>query len=217
MDMPVEHYWEIRLNEVKEALEANNFEAFIVENADEARELVMKEIVPHMGAKSLSWGGSMTLLATKLQDAFRGNKAYKVIDTADTSVSPQEFLDRRRQALLVDLFLVGTNAVTESGQLVNLDGTGNRVAALAFGPKHVVVLVGRNKVVADVDEAMYRITNYAAPTNAMRLDRKTPCVNTSYCENCSSPERICNTWTITEKSNPKGRVKVVLINEELGL
>ena len=107
--------------------------------------------------------------------------------------------------------------MTEEGQLVNLDMIGNRIGALTFGPKSVVVLVGRNKIVADVEEAMYRIKNFVAPANAMRLDMKTPCVKTSYCEECSSPKRICNTWTITEKSFPKGRVKVVLINEELGL
>jgi MinD superfamily P-loop ATPase len=101
--------------------------------------------------------------------------------------------------------------------LVNLDMMGNRVGALTFGPKHVVIMVGRNKIVSDLDEAMWRIKNYVAPTNAMRLDKKTPGVKTSYCEDCKSPDRICNTWTITEKSYPKGRVKVVLINEDLGL
>jgi hypothetical protein len=126
-------------------------------------------------------------------------------------------LERRRQALLVDLFITGTNAITESGQLVNLDMIGNRIGALTFGPKWVIILVGRNKLVANLDDAMYRIKNYVAPANSMRLDKKTPCVKTSFCEACQSPDRICNTWTITEKSFPKGRVKVVLINEDLGL
>jgi hypothetical protein len=125
-------------------------------------------------------------------------------------------LERRRQALLVDLFITGSNAVTETGQLVNLDMFGNRVGAITFGPKHVVVLVGRNKIVTDVDEAMLRIKNYVAPVNTMRLKKKTPCRKTSYCEECNSPDRICNTWTITEKSFPKGRVKVLLINEDMG-
>jgi len=93
---------------------------------------------------------------------------------------------------------------------------GNRIAAITFGPKNVVILVGRNKIVPDVKEAMFRIKNYAAPINAMRLDKKTPCVKTSCCEDCKSPDRICNTWTITEKSFPRGRVKVVLINEDMG-
>jgi L-lactate utilization protein LutB len=122
----------------------------------------------------------------------------------------------RRQALLVDLFITGANAVTETGKLVNLDMYGNRVAGITFGPKHVVILVGRNKIVGDVEEAMWRVKDYAAPVNALRLEKKTPCVKTSYCEECRSPDRICNTWTITEKSFPKGRVKVILINKEMG-
>ena len=93
---------------------------------------------------------------------------------------------------------------------------GNRIAAITFGPRFVVILAGRNKIVCDLEEAMTRIKNYAAPVNAMRLDKKTPCVKTSYCEECQSPDRICNTWSITEKSFPKGRVKIILINEVLG-
>jgi hypothetical protein len=93
---------------------------------------------------------------------------------------------------------------------------GNRVAAITFGPKYVVVFAGRNKIVSDLSDAMFRIKNYAAPVNAMRLDKKTPCVQSSYCEDCKSDNRICNIWTINEKSFPKGRIKIVLINEDLG-
>ena len=106
--------------------------------------------------------------------------------------------------------------MTETGKLVNLDMYGNRIAAITFGPKNVIILVGRNKIVTDVEEAISRIKNYAAPVNSMRLDKKTPCVKSAICEDCKSPERICNTWAITEKSFPKGRTKIVLINEELG-
>ena len=129
-------------------------------------------------------------------------------------------LDRGQQLLrelLADLFITGTNAVTETGKLVNLDMTGNRVASITFGPKNVILLVGRNKVVPDLEDAMLRVKNYTAPVNAMRLDMKTPCVSTSFCEECKSPSRICNTWTITEKSFPKGRNKIVLINADLGI
>ena len=129
----------------------------------------------------------------------------------------EEKLELRRQGLLVDLYLTGTNAVTEDGVLVNLDMIGNRVGAITFGPKKVVVFVGRNKIVPDLEAAMWRIKDYSAPANAMRLDCKTPCVETSECADCSSPGRICNSWTVTEKSFPKGRITVVLINEELGL
>lgn len=217
MEKPIEHYWNIRLKDLKEALERNNFEVFLVANVAEGKDLVLKEIIPKIGAKSVSWGGSMTFMATGLYDAIKGSQNLAALDTFDKNLPQEEMLERRRRSLLVDLFITGSNAVTESGQLVNLDMYGNRVAAITFGPKNVIILLGRNKIVSDVDEAMYRIKNYAAPTNAMRLDKGTPCIKTSHCEECRSEGRICNTWTITEKSFPKGRVKVVLINEDLGL
>jgi L-lactate utilization protein LutB len=216
MDKPIENYWKIRLANLKEALKANNFEVFVADNTEDAKKVVLEQIIPRTGAKSVSWGGSMTLVSTGLYDALKGSTDMKVLDTYDKKLSPEESLERRRQSLLVDLFLTGTNAVTESGQLVNLDLTGNRIGGITFGPKHVIIVVGRNKITTDLEEAMSRIKDYAAPVNSMRLDKKTPCAKTSYCEECKSPDRICNSWVITEKSFPKGRVKVVLINEDLG-
>jgi len=216
MDRPVEHFWKIRLESVKKALEANNFEVFLADSAAGARKTVLEDILPGTGARSLSWGGSVTFVGTGLYEALKGRGDLKVIDTYDRTLSMEENLERRRQALHADLFVTGTNAVTETGMLVNLDMIGNRVAALTFGPKHVVVLAGRNKIVCDLEDAMVRVKNYAAPVNAMRLDKKTPCAATSFCDDCKSADRICNTWTITEKSFPKKRVKVVLINEDLG-
>ena len=217
MNGPVESFWRIRLEDIKKSLEANNFEVFIAENAAAAKKVVLEEIIPKTGAKSIAWGGSITFVATGLYEALKGNKKMKVLDTFDKTISREESWERRRQSLLVDLLITGTNALTETGMLVNLDMLGNRVAAITFGPKDVIILVGRNKIVVDLEEAMMRIKNYAAPANVQRLDMKTPCAKTSYCEECKSKDRICNTWTITEKSFPKGRVKVVLINEDLGL
>ena len=217
MDKPIEHYWKIRLKKIKETLEGNNFEVFLAENTDEAQQIALEKIIPGLNANSISWGGSMTFTTTGLYETLRDDDHVSVIDTYDKSISPEESLERRRQSMLADLFITGTNAVTEEGQLVNLDMIGNSVAALTFGPKFVVVLVGRNKIVSDIASAMDRIKDYAAPTNIMRLDKKTPCAKTAVCEECKSPDRICNTWTITEKSFPKGRVKVILINEDLGL
>ena len=217
MEKPIEHYWHARLNDLKEALEGNNFEVYLADNAAHAKDIALKEILPKIEAKSVSWGGSVTFIASGLYDALKDDPALDVIDTFDRSIPREEAVERRRQALLVDLFFTGTNAVTETGHLVNLDMTGNRVAAICYGPKNVVIFVGRNKIVPDLEGAMDRIKDYVAPTNAMRLDMKTPCVKTSYCEECNAPQRICNYWTITEKSFPKGRVKVVLINEDLGL
>jgi len=216
MDKPVDNYWRLRLEEVKAALEGNNFEAHVVSDVDRARGLVLDDILPGTGARSVSWGGSMTLIATGLVDVLKGRPDLEVLDTFDGSLSREEMVELRRRALLVDLVITGTNAVTERGQLVNLDGIGNRVAAITFGPRHVIVLVGRNKVVSGLEEAMLRIKSYAAPVNAMRLDKKTPCVKTGSCEECESIDRICNSWAITEKSSPKGRIKVILINDDLG-
>ena len=217
MEQPIENYNKLRLADLKAALESNNFDVYLAENKQEACKTVLEDIMPKLSARTISWGGSMTFMASGLYHQLKENPDLQVLDTSDKKIPAEEMLERRRQALLVDLFITGTNAVTEAGQLVNLDMIGNRICALTFGPKWVIVLVGRNKIVADLDEAMFRVKNYAAPVNAMRLDKKTPCVKTSYCQECKSPDRICNTWTITEKSFPKERVKVVLINEDLGL
>jgi L-lactate utilization protein LutB len=216
MDNPIHHYWELRLLRIKKALEANNFDVYIADNKDLAKKMAYDTIIPAAAPKTISWGGSMTFVGTRLYEALRNDPRYTVLDTYDKSLSPEQSMQRRRESLLVDLFITGTNAVTESGQLVNLDMIGNRVAALTFGPRHVLVFIGRNKIVMDREAAVTRIKNYAAPVNVMRLDKKSPCGKTGHCENCSSPDRICNTWTITEKSFPKHRVKVVLINEEMG-
>lgn len=218
MEKPAELYWSLRLEEVKTALEKNNFEAFIARDADAARQLVENEIIPKIKPASIAWGGSMTFMGTGIYDSLKNSKDYEIIDTYDRKrFTPEEVAERRRQALLTDLFITGTNAVTESGFLVNLDMIGNRVGAITYGPKNVIILAGRNKIVSDLDDAMYRIKNHAAPVNAMRLDMKTPCVKTGRCADCKSPNRICNVWTVSEKSFPKGRIKVVIINQEMGI
>ena len=217
MEHPIANYWKLRLADLKEALENNNFEVFMADDAVDAGHLVLEKILPRTGARTVSWGGSMTFITTGLYDALKDIPNLKVLDTFNKNLAPEDALELRRQSLLADLFITGTNAVTETGELVNLDMYGNRVAGITFGPKHVVILVGRNKIVPDLEAAMTRIKEYVAPANAMRLDKKVPCVKTSYCEECKTPDRICNTWTITQKSFPKGRIKVVLINEGLGL
>ena len=216
MDKPIDNYWKKRLTDLKTALESNSFEVFLADDKDGAYKVVLDEIIPPLKAKTISWGGSMTFIDTGLYEQLKQNSDFEVLDSFDKNMSPEDMLERRRQSLLVDLYITGTNAITETGQLVNLDMIGNRIGALTFGPKWVILLIGRNKITADLDEAMFRVKNYVAPINSMRLDKKTPCVKTSYCEECKSPDRICNTWTITEKAFPKGRVKVVLINEDLG-
>ena len=217
MDQPIDMYWKIRLNDTKEQLEANNFEVTIATDMSHAKTIVLEKLIPQLKPQRISWGGSMTFVASGLYQILKDAQDMEVVDTFDKSLSPSESMERRRASLLVDLFITGTNAITEDGQLVNLDMIGNRVGALTFGPKHVIVLAGRNKIVPDIEDAMARIKDFAAPANAMRLDKKTPCTKTAFCHECNSPDRICNTWTITEKSFPKHRVKIVLINDVMGL
>ncbi|MBF0302549.1 MAG: lactate utilization protein [Desulfamplus sp.] len=216
MKNPELNYWNQRLTKIKENFEENNFEVFIAQSVEEAKENVLNKIMPPLEVKSISWGGSITFIATGLFHILKDDERYKVINTFDKTISAEEQMERRRQSLLVDLFITGTNAITEDGKLVNLDMIGNRIGGITFGPRNVIILVGRNKICCDIDDAMYRIKNYAAPVNTMNLDKKTPCSKTGFCHNCQSPDRICNTWVITEKCFPAKRVKIVLINEDLG-
>jgi L-lactate utilization protein LutB len=217
MKDPIDTFWKLKFTNVKAALESNNFEVFVADTSKEASKIVLETILPAMDIKSISWGGSMTFVGTGLYAHLKDHKEFKVLDTYDKSLADAEKMQLRREALLTDLFITGTNAVTEDGCLVNLDMIGNRIGALTFGPKNVLLLIGRNKIVPDLESAMDRIKTYVAPTNAMRLDMKTPCIKTGECSECKSVARICNTWTITQKSFPKKRVKIVLINEDLGL
>ncbi|WP_457551005.1 lactate utilization protein [Desulfobacula sp.] len=216
MKNPVDNYWNLKLEAVKENLENNNFEVFIAQDRKAAKDIAMNDIIPKLDIKSVSWGGSMSFVSTGLFHALKDNPDIEVLNTFDQSLSKVEMMDKRRQSLMVDLFITGTNAITQAGQLVNLDMMGNRVAAIMWGPKTVLLIIGRNKITADLEDAMFRIKNYAAPVNTMNLDKKTPCRETGVCHDCSSPDRICNYWTITEKSFIKNRIKIILVNEDLG-
>lgn len=216
MKNPVDNYWMLKLEAVKESLENNNFEVHIAESAQGAKELALEKIIPGLGVKSVSWGGSVSFVSTGLFHSLKDDPGLEVLNTFDKSLTVDKMLELRRQSLLVDLFITGTNAVTEAGHLVNLDMIGNRVAAMIWGPKHVLLIIGRNKICGDLEDAMFRIKNYAAPVNTMNLGKKTPCRKTGVCHDCSSPDRICNYWTITEKCFSKGRIKIILVNEDLG-
>lgn len=216
MKNPIDTYWNLKFEVIKASLGKNNFEVFIAENGEKAKDIALEKIIPELNVKSVSWGGSMSFVSTGLFHALKDDKNYEVINTFDKNFTFEEQMELRRKSLMVDLFITGTNAVTESGQLVNLDMIGNRVAGITWGPKNVILFIGRNKICADLDDAMFRIKNYAAPVNTMSLGKKTPCAEKGFCHDCSSPDRICNTWTITEKCFPKKRIKIVLINEDLG-
>lgn len=218
MDDHLKQFWELRLERCREALAANHFVAYAANDCREAKRIVLEEILPRIVPKTVSWGDSMTLHATGILDEIKRRPDIDVLETFAENVPREELIERRRQALLTDLFFTGSNALTEAGQLVNLDMIGNRTGAITFGPRNVIILVGRNKIVSDLTAAMARIKSYAAPANAIRHPGlKTPCMKTACCMDCKSPDRICNTWTITEKSYPKGRIRVILINQDLGL
>ena len=216
MKNPIDNYWKLKLETVKENLEKNRFKVFIAPNAKAAKEIAINDIIPELDIKTVSWGGSMSFVATGLFHELKDNPDLEVLNTFNQKLTPEQMLELRRQSLMVDLFVTGTNAVTQDGHLVNLDMVGNRVAAIMWGPKNVLLIIGRNKICEDLEEAMLRIKNYAAVVNTMNLDKKTPCVKTGTCQDCSSPERICNYWTITEKSFIKERIKIILVNEDLG-
>ncbi len=216
MDNPVDRFWHIKLEKVLKKLASNNFEVHMAKDRNAAKKIAIESIIPEIKPKTISWGGSMTFVQTGLYDALKTDSRFSVLDTYDKNLSADESLERRRRSLLSDLYVTGVNAVTEAGRLVNLDMIGNRVAALTFGPKHVLVFAGRNKISPDLESAMHRVKHYAAPVNVMRLEKKNPCLKTAVCKDCNGPERICNTWTITEKSFPVNRVKIILINEDLG-
>ena len=214
----LETYWELRLSHCAKALEANKFAVYRANNPAEARELIMQTIMPEVKPQSVSWGDSETLHATGVLELIRQNPSIKLIETFIPGVPREELIEKRRQALLTDLFFTGSNAVTECGKLVNMDMIGNRTAGITFGPRNVVICVGRNKVVPNLEAGMERVRNYAAPLNAIRHEgMKTPCMKTGDCMDCKSPDRICNVWTISQKSYPKYRIKVILINQDLGL
>jgi L-lactate utilization protein LutB len=210
-------YWKLRLNNCKSALVNNNFDAFIAETPSDAKRILIDQILPEIDTRNVSWGDSLTLYETGILQYFKEKSGFKLIETFGEHISREKSMERRREAILADLFFTGTNAVIKTGVLVNLDMIGNRVGGITFGPKYVVIVVGRNKIVSNLEEGMNRIKVIAAPANAIRHGKKTPCRKTAYCMDCKSPDRICNIWSIQEKSYPKGRIKVILINRDLGL
>lgn len=208
---------ELRLLQLKKAFEKNNFECYLAQNVREAYEIFVRDIFPNVRSETVAYADSQTMIATGVL-AYCREHAATFIDTFDPGLTYRDQIYQRKQALLADLFLTGTNAFTAKGQLINLDMVGNRTAALAFGPRIIVLFIGINKLAPDLESAMERVHKYAAPRNAARHHGfNTPCVKIGECHDCYSPQRICNTWNITEKSFPKGRIKIILINENLGI
>jgi hypothetical protein len=160
--------------------------------------------------------GSMTAVYMDLWPRIAEIPGVELIDPFQPGLSPDDSMKARRQGLLADLMICSTNAITLDGKLVNLDGMGNRVAAMIFGPQKVILVAGMNKVVPDMESAMARTQHYAAPVNAMRMKIETPCAKSGICADCKFPQRICNMWTVIEGQRIKGRIHVKLVGENLG-
>ena len=198
---------------IVKALEKNLFTATYVQNREAATAKLL-ELIPT--SATIGFGGSVTLaqlgIIAKLEE--RGNP---VLNYMKPGLTPEEMRAIRRQHLLSDVFLSGTNAVTLDGKLVNVDATGNRVGAMLFGPEKVIIVVGINKIVCDVAEAEKRVKLWASPPNNKRLGYPNPCAQTGVCVDCQGPTRICNITTIMHKKPRQTDVHVIVVGEELGL
>ena len=201
-----------RVKRTMENLEKNNMEAYYVTTNKTLLEKV-EELV-HEG-DLVGVGGSMTLFETGVIDFLRQGK-YNFLDRYKDGVTPLEMKEIYRKSFCADVYLTSSNALTENGELYNVDGNGNRVAAMIYGPDMVIVIVGRNKIVSDLEEAIKRNEEIAAPANCKRLNRVTPCTKLGYCTDCKSNDRICNDYVVIRRQGIKGRIKVIIVSEELG-
>lgn len=202
---------EDKLKKVKENLEKNGFAVEICESGEKAREMALKEIKE---GSTIGFGGSYTVRQIGLLEAVRGGK-YHLFDQYKEGLSSEEVLEQRRQGLLVDYYITGTNAIAEGGELVNVDGIGNRVAGQIFGPRRVLIFVGINKIVKDVPAALERIRTIAAPRNAQRFGLELPCTRGEPCDQCPPEKTLCNVTTIIHRQHIS-RIKIFLITEPLG-
>jgi len=194
-------------------LEKRRMSGSYAASAAKARDEVV-EMIPQ-GATVFRCG-SMTAVGIGLWEAIAARPEVKLIDPYRPELSREEGLELRRQGLTADVMIAGTNAITLDGRLVNLDGMGNRVAAMAFGPEKVILVVGMNKVCPDLESAVARVKHYAAPVNNIRYGLKNPCVETGLCSDCRTPQRICNIWSTIEGQMIEGRIHVKLVGEFLG-
>ena len=201
----------LKIDTVIKNMEKRGIQGHYCETKEEACEMVLSMIKDH---SVVSWGGSATINAIGIKEKL-AEREVTLIDPYGTP-DPAESIERRRQGLMADYYLMSTNAVTMDGELLNIDGTSNRVAALCFGPRKVIIVVGANKISLGLDDAMARAKGYAAVPNNVRLKRNTPCTITGVCSNCLSKDCICCNIVTTRYCSIPGRIEVILINEALG-
>ena len=188
-----------------------NMEGYYCATSAEAVEKALS-LMPE--GSSITWGGSMSVIECGLMDAIH-QKNYDLIDR-DTAKTPEEAREMYAKQVMADYYLMSTNAITMNGELVNIDGRANRVSCLCWGPQNVIIIAGMNKVATDVEDAIKRVRNIAAPANTVRLNRNTPCAQTGKCGDCYSPDCICSQVLVTRRSSTPNRIKVILVGEELG-
>ncbi|MCC3144458.1 lactate utilization protein [Halanaerobium sp. Z-7514] len=204
-------FYQRKAEDLIKKLKQRNMEGYYCDNASEAVAKVMSLIKEN---SSVSWGGSMSLKEINLLAELEKTE-LNLIDRSKAK-NRAEKEEIYHQALNADYYLMSSNAITQDGKLINIDGTGNRLAALLYGPKNVIIVAGMNKVCIDEAAALKRVKNHAAPENVMRLDKKTPCAKTARCHECQVEDTICCQTVITRRSSQTGRIKLILIGEELG-
>lgn len=203
----------LKCQKAVEALKKNGFTAVYCHDSAEAFHYILNEAAE---ADNVGFGGSLSIAELRLTEKLKA-MGKEILDHAAAGTPEEKQVVMRRQ-LTSDLFLTGTNAVTISGKLVNVDATGNRVGSMLYGPKKVIVVAGRNKVVnGGVDEALERIRTFAGPANSKRLNLQTPCAVTGFCSDCDSPQRICRITTVLEKKPRTTDIRVLVVNEDMGL
>lgn len=195
-------------------LERNNISACLFENREACLDQILKLV---SCGETVAFAGSQTIKEIGARNYFLQRKdKYKIIDPYEEGIDPKESYERRRRSLLADVLLTGSNAITLDGQIVNMDNHGNRVAGISFGPKKVIIAVGKNKIVKNLAEAMKRIAQIAAPLNSSRLKKGNPCEQTGKCENCDLPTKICRIYNVIKSQVFKNRLHVFIVNEKLG-
>ena len=209
---PQEQRNELLAQKMIKNLNRRNMEAFYCPTGEEAVKKVLELIED---GNSVTWGGSMTVRGLGIPDALRKRGTLEVLDR-DLATSPEEAKAMYLRAFSTDVYLTSANAISEDGVIVNIDGNGNRVAAITWGPKKVIFIIGMNKVAQTVEAALSRARGTASPINAQRFDIKTPCQIDGMCHNCNSPESICSYVHFLRNSRNKGRHVVVLVGEDLG-
>ncbi len=192
-------------------LEKRNMEGYYFETASACTEAILATMP---AGSAIGWGGSESLKECGLLDAIRGG-SYELLDRSSAK-TPEEARQLYGKTVLADYFLMSSNAITLEGELINIDGNGNRVACLIQGPSHVIIVAGMNKIVPDIQSGIGRVRNTACPANAIRLNRNLPCAATGVCHDCLSPECFCCQVVVTRRSMHPGRIKVYLVGEELG-